>query len=265
MLFDAYSFSFGHAIIMGRIGGIILKQFHVNSTFLFVLAAIVIIFVIAQSVAFLLKAWRRAKEKGIETAMLKRVVVSSAIFTIAPAIAILLGVITLSKFLGLPLPWIRLSVIGALTYELPAASAAAAPMGVDIGRTVTDPRVYSTIAWVMTLGIIPGLIWVPIFGKKLQSGVMKINTKDSKWGNVFMSALFLGMISAFLGMVFSDISSGLKGFIPVFVMLCSAAIMGIVGGVFVKKLKIAWLEDYALPLSMLGAMALAIPITNAIL
>lgn len=236
-----------------------------NSTFLFTLAAIVIIFVIVQSVAFLVKAWRRAKEKGIDGAVLKRVVISSAIFTIAPAVSILLGVITLSKFLGLPLPWIRLSVIGALTYELPAASAAASAMSVDIGQTVADPRVYSTITWVMTLGIVPGLILTPIFGKRLQGGVMKIGAKDSKWGNVFMSALFLGMISAFLGMVFSDISSGMPGFIPVFVMLCSAAIMGIIGGVFVTKLKIAWLEDYALPLSMLGAMALAILITNAIL
>ena len=42
---------------------------------------------------------------------------SSAVFTIAPAVAILLGVITLSKALGLPLPWLRLSVVGALTYD----------------------------------------------------------------------------------------------------------------------------------------------------
>ena len=34
----------------------------------------------------------------------------------AKIIPILLGVVTLSKFLGIPLPWIRMSVIGALTY-----------------------------------------------------------------------------------------------------------------------------------------------------
>ena len=41
------------------------------------------------------KAWRRAKELGFTAAVLKKTAVSSATFTIAPAISILLGVITL--------------------------------------------------------------------------------------------------------------------------------------------------------------------------
>ena len=41
--------------------------------------------------------------------------------------AILTENYVLSKFLGIPLPWIRMSVIGALTYELPAAESAASP------------------------------------------------------------------------------------------------------------------------------------------
>ena len=51
---------------------------------------------------------------------------------------------------------------------------------------------------------------MPLFIKKIQGGLMKIKNKDSKWGDIFMTAMFLGMISAFLGMVFSDIRSGLK-------------------------------------------------------
>ncbi len=238
-----------------------MKEFNVNSTFMFLVAGAVILFVIAQSVFFLIKAWRQARAIGINKSVLRRTVAGSAVFTIAPAVAILLGVITLSKFLGLPLPWLRLSVIGALTYELPAATAAAAATSSSLSSTVTDPVVYSTIAWVMTLGIIPGIIIIPIFLKKIQGGILKIQTKDEKWGNIFMSALFLGMISAFLGMVFSDIRSGLPGFIPIFVMLISAIIMAICG-LILKSGKAKWLENYALPISMLGAMALSIPITN---
>lgn len=140
-------------------------DFNPNSAFLFITAGIIIIFVIAQSVFFLRKAWVRAKELGIEVSVLRRVVRGSAAFTVAPAIAIILGVITLSKFLGLPLPWLRLSVLGALTYELPAATSAANSLGVSISEGVTDPRVYSTIAWVMTLGIMSGLIIVTLFLK----------------------------------------------------------------------------------------------------
>ena len=71
------------------------------------------------------------------------------------------------------------------------------------------------------------------------------------------------MISAFLGLIFADIKSGLAGWIPVFVMVVSALIMSVLG-ILVKKFKIKWLEDFALPITMLVSMALSIPITNLI-
>ena len=36
-------------------------------------------------------------------------------------------------------------------------------------------------------------------------------------------------------------------------------------GLVRKLLKMKWIEDYALPISMLGGMMLAIPITNLVL
>ena len=240
-----------------------MQTFDVNSPFLYVLAAIVVAFVLAQSVFFLVRAWRQASRMGMDNAKLRRIATSSAVFTIAPAIAILLGIITLSGALGLPTPWMRLNTLGAITYELPAAEMAATAAGASLGARITDPRVFSTIIWVMTLGIIPALFLVPIFMKKIQGGVVKIGAKDKKWGEIFMTALFLGMISAFLGMIFSRISEGIAGWIPVFVMLCSTLLMAVLG-ILYKKLKINWLENYALPLSMLSAMALSIPITRAI-
>ena len=240
-----------------------MREFDVNSPFLYALAAIVIVFVISQSVFFLAKAWKQAQRMGMDPAKLRRIATSSAVFTIAPAFAILLGVITLSNALGLPIPWLRMNVLGAITYELPAAEMAASAAGASLGARITDPRVFSTIVWVMTLGIIPPLFLAPLFMKKIQGGIVKVGQKDKKWGEIFMTALFLGMISAFLGMIFSHISEGITGWIPVFVMLCSAAIMAVLGIVY-KKAKIGWLENYALPLSMLSAMALSIPITQAI-
>lgn len=238
-------------------------KFNPNSTILFVLAGAVIIFVIAQSVFFLVRAYRHGREIGIDSAQMRKTMISTAIFTIAPAVSILLGVITLSKFLGLPLPWLRLSVIGAITYELPAATSTANALGISLSETVTDPKVYTAIVWVMTLGIFPGLIWVPLFIKKIQGGLMKIKSKDSKWGDILMDSMFLGMISAFLGMVFADIRSGLAGWIPIFVLLFSSLLMGICG-ILIKKCGMKWLETYALPISMLGAMLFAMVITPVI-
>lgn len=240
-----------------------MRTFDPNSGFLYLLSGIIVAFVLAQSLFFLSKAWKRARELGIDSSVLKRVAKSSAAFTIAPAISIILGVITLSKFLGLPLPWLRLSVLGALTYELPAATSTAATLGVSISEGVGDPQVYSAIAWVMTLGIMSGLVIITFFLKRIQGGLDKIQDKDKKWGDILITSIFMGMISAFLGMIFSNITQGIVGWIPVFVMLVSSLIM-IVCGYFVKVHKIKWLEDYALPISMLGAMALSIPITNLI-
>ena len=90
-------------------------SFSPNSAFMYVIAVIIVVFVLAQSAFFLVRAWRRGKELGISTQKLKKTVISTAVFTIAPAVSILIGVVTLSKFLGIPLPWIRMSVIGALT------------------------------------------------------------------------------------------------------------------------------------------------------
>ena len=238
-------------------------MFDPNNAFMYCLVAVVIVFVIAMSLRFIVLAWRRARKLGLSSQLLRRTAVSAAVFTVVPAISILLGVIALSKALGFPLPWLRLSVIGALTYETPAAAAAAQSAGTDLSRLITDPETFSTIAWVMTLGIIPGPVLVPTIGKKIENGVMRIRQKDEKWGSLFMTALFLGMISAFLGMIFATVSEGLRGWIPCFVMIASALIM-CVCAVFVKLLHWKWMEDYALPISMLGGMALSIPITNLV-
>jgi hypothetical protein len=238
-------------------------NFNPNSGFLYTVAVIVIVFVIVQSLFFLIRACRRAKVIGMDMAQVRKTIISTAIFTIAPAVSILLGVITLSKFLGLPLPWIRLSVIGAITYELPAATTTANALKISLSDTITDPKAYSAIAWVMTLGILPSILLVPILLKRIQRGLLSIKNKDSKWGDLFITAMFLGMISAFLGMVFANVRNGLAGWIPIFVLLFSAFLMAVCG-LLVKKCRMEWLKNYALPISMLGAMAFAAIITPLI-
>ncbi len=234
-----------------------MKSFSTNSVFLYVLAACVIIFVLAQSVFFLIRSIRRAKAINMKMPVIWKTIGSTAIFTLAPAFSILLGVVTLSQFLGLPLPWIRLSVIGAITYELPAATSTAKALNISLSEMIKDPKIYTAIAWVMTLGILPSVVGTPLLIKKIQKGVVKIQTKDAKWGEIFMTSLFMGMISAFSGMVFSHLREGLKGLLPVAVLAVSALIMCICG-LLIKKCKISWLENYAMPFSMLISMAFAV-------
>lgn len=245
-------------------GGGFFVKFDVNSPVLFALVGVLIAAVLAQSVYFLVRALRRARQLGIASATLKKTVSSAAVFTVAPAVAILVGVIALSKSLGVALPWLRLSVIGSITYETVAAGNALTAAGVSAGSTITDPTIYVTVTWVMTLGIAAGLILVPFVTKKIQGGMTKIGMKDKKWGDIFNNAMFLGMISAFLGYVFSDVTNvfhgDTAGLVPVCVMVTSALIMTACG-LLSQKLKVRWLTDYALPMSLVGGMAAAIPFT----
>ena len=252
--------------------------FNINHPIIFVLVGVIITCVLAQSFYFLIRAYRRATEKGMDKKVLKKTIISSAIFTIAPAISILVGVISLSKSLGVALPWLRLSVIGSLSYEMIAARNALAGFGENLNTVITDPSVFVTVAWVMTIGIMLGLVLTPVLTKKVQNGMIKLEKSDAK---------FLGMISAFLGFVFCDVSrlwlsengiftamekndlgetvavqyTSTSGLVPVFVMVVSALVM-VLCGVLMKKLKWKWLNDYALPISMVLGMASAIPLTN---
>lgn len=239
-------------------------EFSVNSPVLFVIVGIVVLAVLGQSVYFLVRAWRRANQLGMDKTVLKKTVTTAAVFTIAPAVAILVGVVSLSKSLGVAVPWLRLSVVGSLSYETVAAGSALEALGLSLGTEITDPSAFVTVLWVMTVGILAGVILTPLFTKKIQGGMDKLERMDKKWAGIFNNAMFLGMISAFLGFVFCDVADVLHGdtagLIPVCVMAVSAVVMAVCG-LASQKLKARWLTDYALPISLVLGMAAAIPIT----
>ena len=148
-----------------------IMEFNVNHPILFVIAGIIVAVVVAQSGFFLVRAWRRALELGMSKTTLKKTVTSAAVFTIAPAVSILVGVLVLSKKLGIALPWLRLSIIGSLSYETVAAETTLEQIDLAPGAAVTSASQFVTVLWVMTLGIIVGLFMVPIFAKKIQKGI----------------------------------------------------------------------------------------------
>ena len=116
----------------------------------------------------------------------------------------------------------------------------------------------------MTISIMVGIWLVPVVCKKLQNGMISLENRDKKWSDIFSASMFIGMISAFVGYVFCDFSTvfsgDTSGLIPVLVMAVSAVLM-LVLGALVKIIKARWISDYALPISLIGGMASAIPIT----
>lgn len=263
-------------------------QFNVNHPILYVLVALLIAVALGQSVYFFVKALKRSKELGMDQVKIKKTIRTAAVFTIAPAVAIVISVITLSKKLGIPLPWLRLSVVGSMSYETIAASGALQAMGQSLGSTTAvNAQQYVNVLLVMTISIMVGIWLVPVIGKKLQSGLENLGKRDAAWADIFQNSLFIGMISAFLGFVFCyvymlwtpearfiketvvengvDVEkltpvSATYGLIPVCVLIVSALVM-VVCGLLMKKPKLKWLGEYALPISLIAGMAAAIPLT----
>lgn len=269
-------------------------EFNVNHPILFVLVGIIIAAVLGQSVYFLLKSVRRAKEKGMDMSKIKKTIITAAIFTIAPAVSIVITVVSLSQSLGIALPWLRLSVVGSLSYEAIAAANAASGMGTTLAQLAGNMSAsqYLTISIVMTASIMVGIWLVPVICKRYQNGLVSFENKDKKWSDILQNSLFIGMISAFVGFVFCDVArlwnesmrfvdikekvnidgkiesvvvgvteyTATSGLVPVLVMVTSALCMCICG-LLINKLKWKWVNDYALPICMIIGMAVAIPIT----
>lgn len=257
-----------------------------SSPALYLIAGAVILFVLAQSIFFLVKAWKHGKELGIDAKKLKNAVTSSALFTIPSALSVLATVIALAPALGLVIPWVRLSVIGNITYETVAATEAINAFGIETGITeaIKDPEVFAGVAWVMTLGICFSLVILPFVAKPLHKKFLNAGKKkeaektevaktevatDGKKKRSFAGfmdyvtpALFIGLIGAFvsnsiLGAGKADTPLDGAGVLSV-ITLATAIIVSVVLELLSKKFKLTWLEPFIMPLGMIAAMGVAI-------
>lgn len=183
-----------------------------NSWWMYLLGIIVVIFVLVGCLFFIVRAYKEAKENNMDPSVLRQVAFNSAVFTILPSISILIGVVALSGKLGIPLPWIRLTVIGALHYEGTAAQTVIDTFR-KLGVTSITNEVFVTIAFVMTLGILTGPIYC-LFGfkaydkkvlakakvseeTKVEEGAKEAKPKKN-FGSILFNAVFIAMICSFL-------------------------------------------------------------------
>ena len=228
------------------------------------MAAIIIGFVVVESLFFMAKAWKRGKSIGMTTDQLKNTVISSALFSVAPAISILATVVVLASSLGIVLPWIRLSVVGNLLYETTAAETMLDVLGSNINTEVSEPSDFAAIAWVMTIGSCLPLILIPIILKKIQKGVSDVASKNSKWMDVMTAAAFIGLIAAFIGRGLAGTGSSKEAIIGDGAgVLSLAALVSSIGFMLIftlvnKKLKKNWIDALAMPLSMVLAMVVVV-------
>ena len=240
-----------------------------NSPIMYLIVGVVVAFVALVCVVFMVRAYKAGIDIGMDKYKLKQTITSSATFAILPSVGILLGVIALAGSLGIPLPWLRLSVIGALHYETQVAEAAAEAVGLPgLSATYMTKEAFVTIALVMSVCIIWGMVFSIFFTKKYTGGSRK-EKKDKKksvfdgFGDKAMTAMFVGLVSCYIGSYIGDFvsSEGLFTFkgdlIPILVAIVSAVVMAIF--IYLKEKKNQkWVDSFSIAGSMLIAMASAV-------
>ncbi len=236
-----------------------------NSPAMYLICGGIIAFVAAVCVFFLIRAWRAGLAIGMDKTRMRRAVTASATFAVLPSVGILLGVVALSGSLGTPLSWLRLSVIGALHYETQVAEAAAEAVGLPgLSASAMTPTAFTTIALLMGVCIMWGMVFSLLFNKRYLGRLRKPREgKGGGFGDTAMTAMFIGLVSAYLGSYLGSFVSGngLFTFSGSLLPLCVAAVAGLVMAFFVwlaEKKDAAWVESFSVAGSMIAAMAAAV-------
>lgn len=241
-----------------------------NSPLMYMIVGTVILFVALVCLLFMYRAYKAGIEIGMDKYKLKQTITSSATFAILPSIGILLGVIALSGSLGIPLPWLRLSVIGALHYETQVAQAAAESVGLPgLNIAYMNETAFTTIALVMSACIIWGMALAILFTKRYTSVSNSTKKKGEKksifagFGDKAMTAMFIGLVSCYIGSYIGSYISlnGIFSFSgdlkPILVAGVSAVTMAFFLYLKEKKNQ-AWVDSFSIAGSMLIAMASAV-------
>ena len=237
-----------------------------NSAPMYAICGGIIAFVAVVCAVFMVRAYRAGLAMGIDRTKLRRAITSSATFSLLPSVGILLGVIALSGSLGTPWPWLRLSVIGALHYETQVAQAAAEQVGMSsLSAAEMTPSGFATIALLMSICIMWGMILSIFFNKRYLNrlGSGKKSCGGAGFGDTAMTAMFIGLVSAYIGSYIGGFVSGgglfsfSSSFIPLIVVFVSGLVMA--GFIYLaEKKNLAWVESFSIAGSMLIGMAAAV-------
>ena len=211
---------------------------------LYIIGAILISYVLFESVVIYRKAYKRGLELGMTKTQLNETTRSSAIFSIVPSLPILIGLVTMIPLFGnVVIPWIRLSVIGSVSYETYAASQIKQAAGV--ASLTENLQVYSTAIWTMTLSILSGMIILIFFYKQYTNKLEAVKIKNPRWSELLIAALFMGLVGT-IGA--QQITMGGYNSLALFISIAIMAVLALIS----RKFK--WMEEFALPVSMLGTL-----------
>ena len=221
-----------------------------NGAGMWVACSVIIVVVLLQAIRLTVIAFKAGLEIGMSKRQMLAAFRSGITTALVPSIAILLGLALLIPRLGVPFPWMRLSVIGSVTYELIAAGAAANEMGLEGISGQFTGTVFTTVVWVMSLGVLFNLLVIGIFTPSIKKLKDRVAGGDEGWMRVMTAAAFFGAVGY---MVAQPV---VKGGSPLVALIGGFLGMLILGAI-IQLGKQNWLKEWALAIAIIVGMAAA--------
>lgn len=222
-----------------------------NSLPLYLLVGCGIIYILVFCFITLRKSYRHGLEIGLTKEKMNTVITSSIIYSIVPSFSIVIGLFSLATVIGVPWSWFRLSVVGAVAYELMAADMVATGAGYESIAALNasgDPSAVGTVMFVMSICILGGIVGVLLFGKSVQTSMNKVKSKKGALGALITGVLSLAIIEAFLPLQL------VKGPVHVAVAVTSLCIV-LLHDMIIKKFHCLWLRNFIMADTLILGMA----------
>ncbi|MDH6365802.1 hypothetical protein M2139_002836 [Enterococcus sp. PF1-24] len=222
-----------------------------NGLPMLIMCSVIVLVVLAQPVIMSLAARKRALQLGMTDGDMKKVVKSTALFSIMPSLPILASYLVLVPALGKYFPWMRLSVVGSVTYETSVANTAATTFGYDnIYNNDFPVEVYLSILLILTLGILGGNIFNLFFLKTYQKNVRKLMERNATLIPVITSAMFV----ALYGVMSAPTATNIENPVAMITFFVAGGVSLVVKQIAKKHPK---LKEHAFTISLLAGMIFA--------
>lgn len=229
------------------------QWFYAKHPLMWAVAIFGVALTLIQSTLIMRKSIKAGYELGITKEEMRRGIKTSAISSIGPAMGVVGSLLALLVTMGSAVSYVRLSLIGGSNYEAMAANFGAKVLGAELSTKMT-PVVFTNALWTMALGLFGCLVFVFLFGHKMDS----VNNLLTNGRKALLPAVSLGaMLGSF---AFFNVDNVLK--IKTNPRVALSAIFGAVVMFICQKIgdkspKLTWLKEWSLTFAMFGGAIIA--------
>lgn len=222
-----------------------------NAGWMYLWVGILLAAVVLQCIIFMRRAAKHAHHLGLTGEDVRKGLTTGVSISIMPTLPVVLVLLSLTPLLGVPLPWMRLSIIGSAYYETYAASTALECVGEAFEVNGYSAEGWIAAAWVMTVGGSACVLWSSLAIKPISAVYKKAESFDVNLVMAIGTGCLVGI------MAYVSVNFGLGA------LSTNGVVFGVsfaVGALLVwlhHRYGKRWMTDYLMTISMVVAMVAA--------